>query len=184
MSRRRTAPARPGAEQRAYDYLRGASKTGEIAGRQVVLLVMVTYGDQSAARVAAGTRSRQAAPWAGEVDELMDKLVTDNVPDSALARLGLVLVKRRREQQEQQERITARTAREEAVARLDGIQEPICQPRIEQVAVAEQDLDRAWSGWTPRYSALRQQLAERRRQLAATGDQLAEGEAESGAQEQ
>jgi hypothetical protein len=98
-----------------------------------------------------------------------------------------VLVKRRREQQEQreqQERITARRAREEAVARLDGIQERICQLRIEQVALAEQDLDCGWSGWTPRYSALRQLLAERRRQLAATGDLLAEGEAESGAQRQ
>jgi hypothetical protein len=95
-----------------------------------------------------------------------------------------VLVKRRREQREQQERITARRAREEAVARLDGIQERICQLRIELVALAEQDLDCGWSGWTPRYSALRRQLAERRRQLAATGDLLAEGEAESGAQRQ
>jgi len=44
-----------GAEQRVYDYFRGASKTGEIAGRRVALLVMATYGIQKA--VAVSNRS-------------------------------------------------------------------------------------------------------------------------------
>ena len=74
------------AGQRASDYLAGAGKPGEIAGRQLALLAMATYADQNA--VAASSRSwhhvKASGPWAEEVDELLDKLVTDNLPDGAL----------------------------------------------------------------------------------------------------
>ena len=92
-----------------------------------------------------------------------------------------VLDQRKREQDE---RIAVRAAREEAGARLDGIQERIGAVTIEQVDEAEQDLDQAWAGWTPRSSALRQQLAGRRQQLAVTGDWVADGDLEPGAREQ
>ena len=56
--------------------------------------------------------------------------------------------------------------REEAGARLEGLEDRIAELTIEQVEQAEQDLDAAWTGWTPRYSDLRQKLAVRREQLA------------------
>ena len=155
---------KPEAEQRASDYLARAAKPGEIAGRQLALLAMATYADQTA--VAASSRSwhhiKASGPWAGEVDELLDKLVRDNLPESALVLLAPALDKR---QEEHQERTAARKAREEATARLDGIEERISELTLEQLDQAEQDLDSAWAGWTPRYGTLRQLLADRRQQL-------------------
>ena len=110
---------KPQAEQRASDYLRGATKPGEIAGRQLALLAMATYADQNA--VAVSSRSwhhiKASGPWAAEADELLDKLVADNLPDGALALLAPVLEKRKAEQQE---RSAARKAREEAVVTGGG----------------------------------------------------------------
>ena len=84
---------KPEAGQRASDYLRGATKPGEIAGRQLALLAMATYADQNA--VAVSSRSwhhvKASGPWAVEADELLDKLVADNLPDGALALLAPVL---------------------------------------------------------------------------------------------
>ncbi|MGI8559084.1 MAG: ParB/RepB/Spo0J family partition protein [Solirubrobacteraceae bacterium] len=155
---------KPEAEQRASEYLARAAKSGEIAGRQLALLVLATYADQNAVAISSRSwhHTKASGPWAGEVDELLDKLVRDNLPDSALALLRPVLDKR---QQEQRERAAARKAREEATARLDGIEERIGELTIEQVAEVEQDLDGAWTGWTPRYSTLRQLVADRRQQL-------------------
>ena len=159
------------AGQRANDYLRGASKPGEIAGRQLALLAMATYADQNA--VAASSRSwhhvKASGPWAVDVDELLDKLVADNLSDSALALLTPVLEKRKAEQQE---RAAARKAREEAVARLDGIEERIGELTDEQLDQAEQDLDAVWARWTPEHTRLRERLAARRAELA-TGDEPA-----------
>ncbi len=125
--------------------------------------MLATYANQDAVAVSNRTwhHIKASGPWAAEVDQLLDKLVRDNLPDGALALLGPVLDKR---QQEQQERAKARTTREEASARLDGIEERISELTIEQVDLAEQDHDTAWAGWTPRYSALRE-LAARRQQL-------------------
>ena len=156
------------AEQRATEYLGGATKTGEIAGRQLVLLAMAVYANQDA--VAASNRSwhdvKVSGPWAGEFDALLDALVHDKLPDNTLAILEPVLTTRR---QEQQERAAARTAREQAAERVQAIEQRIGELTIEQIDQAEQDLDGAWSGWTPRYSELRQQLAARRQQLTADG---------------
>ena len=78
------------AGQRASDYLAGAGKPGEIAGRQLALLAMATYADQNA--VAASSRSwhhvKASGPWAAEVDELLDKLVADNLPDACAVVAG------------------------------------------------------------------------------------------------
>ena len=78
----------------------GASKPGEIAGRQLALLAMATYADQNA--VAASSRSwhhvKASGPWAADVDELLDKLVADNLPDRALSLLAPVLEARKAEQ--------------------------------------------------------------------------------------
>ena len=100
-----------------------------------------------------------------EVDELLDKLVHDNLPEGAVALLKPVLEQR---QQQREERAAARKARDEAAARLDGIEERIGELTIRSVDQAEKDLDTAWAGWTPRHSTLRQLLADRRRQLAGT----------------
>lgn len=73
------------AEQRAGEYLVGAAKAGEIAGRQLALLVMAVYADQDA--VAASNRSWQhvnvSGPWAAEFDTLLDGIVRETLPDSA-----------------------------------------------------------------------------------------------------
>lgn len=157
------------AEQRAGEYLAGAVKAGEIVGRQLALLVMAVYADQDA--VAASNRSwhhvNVSGPWAGEFDELLDGIVRDKLPDSALALLEPVLTDRRKRQEA---RSAERTAREEATARLEDIEGRIAELTIEQLDQAEQDLSAAWTGWTPRYSELRQQLAARRQGLTESQD--------------
>jgi hypothetical protein len=157
---------KPEAEQRANGYLRGATKPGEIAGRQLALLAMATYADQNA--VAVSSRSwhhiKASGPWAVEVDELLDKLVADNLPDGALVLLAPVLEKRKAEQQE---RSAARKAREEAVSRLDGIEDRVGELTVEELGQAERDLDAVWARWTPEHTSLRERLASRRAELAA-----------------
>ena len=158
---------KPEAGQRANKYLRGATKPGEIAGRQLALLAMATYADQDA--VAASSRSwhhvKASGPWAIEADELLDKLVTDNLPDGALALLGPVLESRKTEQEE---RSAARKAREEAVSRLEGIEDRVGELTVQELDQAERDLDAVWARWTPEHTKVRDGLAARRAELAAS----------------
>jgi len=155
------------AGQRASEYLARAVKPGEIVGRQLVLLAMATYADQNA--VAVSNRSwhqvKASGPWADDVDERLDKLMRDNLPDGAVGLLKPVLEQR---QQQREEHAAARRARDEATARLDGIEERIGDLTSEDVDQAEKDLDAAWTGWTPRHSTLRQLLADRRQQLTGS----------------
>jgi hypothetical protein len=155
---------------RAGDYLRGATKPGEIAGWQLALLAMATYADQNA--VAASSRSwhhvKASGPWGVEVDELLGKLVTDNLSDGALSLLTPVLEKRKAEQQECS---AARKAREEASARLDGIEERIAKLTEDELDHAERDLDTVWARWTPEHTRLRELVAARRTELATGGEQ-------------
>ncbi len=157
---------KPEAAKRAHEYLRGATKSGEIAGRQLALLAMATYADQNA--VAVSSRSwhdiKASGPWAVQADELLDKLVTDNLRDAALALLGPVLEKRKAEQEE---RSAVRKAREDAVSRLDGIEDRIGELTVEQLEQAERDLDAVWARWTPEHTRLRDRLATRRAELVA-----------------
>lgn len=159
------------AEQRASEYLGRAEKTGEIAGRQVALLAMATYADQNA--VAASNRSwhqiKASGPWAGELDGILDALVREKLPESTLALLEPVLAKR---DEEQDARTADREAREHAKARLEGIENRIAELSVNEIDQAEQDLESARTGWTPRHSAVRQMLNARRDELtAATADQ-------------
>jgi hypothetical protein len=155
------------AGQRGTEYLARAAKPGEIAGRQLVLLAMATYADQNA--VAMSSRSwheaKASGPWAGEVSELLDKLVRDNLPDGAVTLLKPVLEKR---QQEREERAAASRTRKEAVERLEGIEDRVGELTVEDIEQAEKDLETAWTGWTPRHSTLGQLLADRRRQLTSS----------------
>jgi ParB family chromosome partitioning protein len=155
------------AGQRASEYLARAVKPGEIVGRQLVLLAMATYADQNAVAVSNRTwhEVKASGPWTGEVDELLDKLMRDNLPDGAVALLMPLLERRERQRGE---RAAARRAREEAAARLDGIEERIGDLTSKDVDQAEKDLEAAWTGWTPRHSTLRQLLADRRQQLAGS----------------
>jgi ParB/RepB/Spo0J family partition protein len=154
------------AEQRASDYLRGASKPGEIAGRQLALLVMATYADQTA--VAVSNRSwhqiTPSGPWAAEVDELLDQLVADKLPERTLTTLAPVLAARKAEQQD---RSAAHKAREEARTRLDGIEERLDELTADEVDQTERDLDTVWARWTPQHTQLRERLVARRKELAA-----------------
>ena len=86
----------------------------------------------------------------------------------ALSLLAPVLEARKAEQQE---RAAARKAREEAVARLDGIEERIGELTGEQLDEAERDLDTVWARWTPEHTRLRELLAARRAELAAGDEQ-------------
>ena len=166
---------KPQAVQRANDYLSGATKPGEIAGRQLALLAMATYADQNA--IAASSRSwhhiKASGPWAIDSDELLDKLVADNLPDSALALLAPVLERRKTEQEE---RSAAHKAREDAVSRLEGIEERIGELPVEELDQAERDLNAVWARWTPEHTSLRDQLAARRAELAPSGKPLDETE--------
>ncbi|MBV9337841.1 MAG: ParB/RepB/Spo0J family partition protein [Solirubrobacterales bacterium] len=157
---------KPQAAERANDYLRGATKPGEIAGRQLALLAMATYADQNA--IAVSSRSwhqvKASGPWAVETDELLYKLVADNLPDGALALLAPMLEKRKTEQAE---RSAARKARQEATSRLEGIEERIGELTVEELDQAERDLDAVWARWTPEHTRLRDDLAARRAELTA-----------------
>ncbi len=158
---------KPQAGQRASDYLRGATKPGEIAGRQLALLAMATYADQNA--IAVSSRSwhhiKASGPWAIDADELLDNLAADNLPDAARALLAPVLARRKAEQQE---RSAARKARDEALARLEDIEERIGELTAEELDQAERDLDAVWARWTPEHTRLRDQLAARGAELAAS----------------
>jgi len=157
---------KPEAERRAVDYLLGAAKPVELAGRQIALLAMATYADQDA--VATSNRSwhqiRPSGPWAHELDELLDQVVTDHLQDDALTLLAPALAQRK---QQQGERSAARKARQETTARLDGIEERVAGMTVEQVEQAEQDLDTVWDRWTPKHTTIRQLLDDRRRQLVS-----------------
>jgi ParB/RepB/Spo0J family partition protein len=158
---------RADAEAQASDYLSGAVKASEIAGRQLALLVMAVYGNQDA--VAASNRSwhhvKVSGPWAREFDQLLDGIIRERLPESALILLEPVLAQRQRQQEE---RAAALKRREEAVARLEAIEDRIADLTIEQVEQAERDLEHAWTSWTPRYSELRQKLAARREEATVT----------------
>ena len=95
--------------------------------------------------------------------ELLDKLIADNLADRALALLAPALEKRKTEQQE---RSAARKEQEEAVSRLEGLEEQIGELTAEQVDQAEHDLDAVWARWSPEHTKLRERLAARRAELA------------------
>ena len=166
---------KPQAEQRANDYLRGATKPGEIAGRQLALLAMATYADQNA--VAVSSRSwhqlKASGPWAIEADGLLDKLVAGNLPDGALALLAPVLENRKTEQEE---RSAARKAREAAASRLEDVEPRLVELTVEELDQAERDLDAVWARWTPEHTSLRERLASRRAELAAPDEPVDETE--------
>jgi len=61
-----------------------------------------------------------------------------------------------------------------AFALSDGAQRDLAAVERMLGRPAEQDLDDAWVGWTPRYSTLRGLLAARRQQLTQTSDDKAE----------
>src|SRR5581483_3169885 len=106
-------------------------------------------------------QGKARGPWAVEADELLDKLVRDNLSDRSVTLLTPLLEQR---QQQREERAAASKARDEAAARLDGIEGRIGELTIEAIIQAEEDLNTAWTGWTPRHSTLRQLLADRRQQ--------------------
>ena len=92
---------------------------------------------------------------------------------AALALLAPVLEQRKAEQEE---RSATRKAREEAVSRLDGIEERIGELTVEELDQAEQDLDAVWARWTPEHTMLRDQLTARRAELAAPDQPVDESE--------
>lgn len=158
---------KPQAEQHASDYLRGATKPGEIVGLQLALLATATYADQNAVAVSSRSwhHTKASGPCAVDADELVDKLVADNLLDGALALLAPVLERRKAEQQE---RSAARKAREQAVSRLEGIEKRIGELTVDELDPAERDLDAVWARWTPEHTRLREGLAVRRAELAAS----------------
>jgi ParB/RepB/Spo0J family partition protein len=153
------------AERKASEYLQGAAKAGEIAGRQIALIAMAVYADQQA--VAASNRSWHhvtcSGPWAIEVDGLLDELVVEKLPDALLAVLAPVLEERKAHREE---KLAEHQARQEAVARLEGLEDRIGELGAEELDQVGEDLDAAWAGWTPRQSELRDLVKARRGALA------------------
>jgi ParB/RepB/Spo0J family partition protein len=158
------------AERKASEYLQGATKAGEIAGRQIALIAMAIYADQQA--VAASNRSYHhvtcSGPWGIEVNGLLDELVVEKLPDALLAVLAPVLEERK---EHREEKLAEHQARQEAAARLEGLEERIGELGAEDLDQVDEDLDAAWAGWTPRQSELRDLVKARRGALA--GEQSA-----------
>jgi hypothetical protein len=154
------------AQRRASEYLAGATTSGELGGRQLALVAMAVYSDQRA--VAVSNRSwhhvKGSGPWAAQLGELLDELVSDRLPAPAVALLESVLEdrKQQREQQLAESRI-----REAAIARLEGVEQRIAELSAEDLARVLEDLEVAWAGWDPRQSELRQLVRRREEALAA-----------------
>ncbi len=151
---------------RATAYLALAESPGEIAGRQLALVVFAVYADQDA--VATSNRSwyqpERHGPWAGEFDELLDSLVREKLPAAAIALLEPHLKQRARER----EQLTAdRAARAQATARLDGIEERIATLQDPELAAAERDIALTFSRWEQRGRDLTRLIHERRAELRA-----------------
>jgi ParB/RepB/Spo0J family partition protein len=161
------------AERRASEYLAGATKAGEIAGRQIALIAMAVYADQRA--VAASNRSWHhvscSGPWAFEVDGLLDELVVEKLPEALVAVLAPMLEERKARREE---KLAEHQTRQEAAARLEGLEERIGELGAEELDQVDEDLDAAWGGWTPRQSELRDLVKARRAALAGVqGEQSA-----------
>jgi ParB/RepB/Spo0J family partition protein len=154
------------AERKASEYLAGATKAGEIAGRQIALVAMAVYADQQA--VAASNRSYHhvtcLGPWAIEVNRLLDELVVEKLPEALVAVLSPMLEERKAHREE---KLAEQQARQEALARLEGLEERLGELGAEALDQVEVDLDAAWAGWTPRQSELRDLMRARRTALAA-----------------
>jgi ParB/RepB/Spo0J family partition protein len=154
------------AERKASQYLAGATKAGEIAGRQIALIAMAVYADQQA--VAMSNRSWHhvtcSGPWAIEVDGLLDELVVEKLPEALVATLAPVLEERKAHREE---KLAEHQVREEAAARLEGLEERIGELDAAELDQIDEDLAAAWAGWTPRQSELRDLVKTRRAALAA-----------------
>jgi len=158
------------AERRAGEYLAGgAHRGGEIVGRQIALLAMAAYADQQA--VAASNRSwhhvRYSGPWAADADGLLDELVAEKLTEPAAGLLAPTLQERKRDREQ---RAGERQAREDALARLQGIEQRIPELDADELAGVAQDVELAWAGWDPRQSELRQLLRARRNALSDQQD--------------
>jgi ParB/RepB/Spo0J family partition protein len=153
------------AERRASEYLAGATKAAELAGRLIALIAMAVYADQQA--VAASNRSWHhvscSGPWAFDVDGLLDELVVEKLPEALVAVLAPMLEERKARREA---KLAEHQAREEAAARLEGLEERIGELGAEQLDQVDEDLAAAWAGWTPRQSELRDLVKGRRAALA------------------
>jgi ParB/RepB/Spo0J family partition protein len=154
------------AQRRASEYLAGATTSGELVGRQLALVAMAVYSDQQA--VAVSNRSwhdvKGSGPWAEQVGELLDELVSDRLGAPAVALLESVL-EDRKQQREQQ--LAESRVREAAIARLEGVEQRIAELGAEDLARVREDLEVAWAAWDPRQSELRQLVRGREEALAA-----------------
>lgn len=154
------------AGRRASEFLLGARTGGEIAGRQLALIAMAVYADENA--VAQSNRSwhtvQCAGPWADEVGALLDELIREKLPDSTITMLEPRLQER---EQHRSEVAKQRQDREEALARLEGVEERIPQLDEAELEQVKSDLDAAWTGWNERQSALRQLVRARETELTA-----------------
>jgi ParB/RepB/Spo0J family partition protein len=157
---------RPDAQRRASEYLCGATTSGELVGRQLALVAMAVYADQRA--VAVSNRSwhdvKGSGPWAAQVGELLDELVSDRLPTPAVALLEAVLADR---EQQREQALAESRVREAAIARLEGVEQRIAELGAEDLARVREDLELAWAGWDPRQSELRQLVHGREEALAA-----------------
>jgi ParB/RepB/Spo0J family partition protein len=153
-------------ERKASEYLAGATKAGEIAGRQIALIAMAVYADQQA--VAASNRSWHhvswSGPWAFEVDGLLDELAVEKLPEVVLAVMAPMLEER---EAQREEKLAEHQARQRAAVRLEGLEDRIGELGAEELDQVELDLAAAWEGWTPRESELRDLVEARRAALAA-----------------
>ena len=114
--------------------------------------------------VAAGTSSTARGRWAEETGGLLDELVTDKLPDQAVSLLASVLEERR---QLRAQHGVERRAREEALVRLDQIDERIAELDGDALERVEQDIRLVWTGWNPRQTELRDLIRQRRNVLTA-----------------
>ncbi len=168
------------AEDKAREFLAGARRAAEIAGRQIALLVMARMADERA--VANSARSfyqlalatshsahdpfgRSAGlPWAPEVPQLLDGLAIDRLPEHLTEDLR---ARRARAEQEQAQREERQARYEQLLAKI-----PAMSAEQRTAALEEIEAQLEVSPWSSAYRRFQEAIeAAQTAAVAAVQDQ-------------
>jgi ParB/RepB/Spo0J family partition protein len=174
----RSCLGRDAAAAKADEYLAGAKKPGEIAGRMFALLVMAIFVDRRCVPVQLRSDYMplvQGGPWRNEVGELIDQIVAEKLP---LRLVQPKLDERKAGREAAAQQVAAQETIRAALARVDEL-------TADEVQKAEDALPVAWSeAWHPERRKATAALTRRRTTLAEQADEDDDTNAGDAAQDQ
>ena len=138
-------------------------KKSELGGRQIALIAMAVYADQQAV-AAAGTSSTAR----GHGPRTSAGCSTSSSPTSSpIRRSRCSRRSSRNEDSSAHSAASSAGGREEALVRLDQIDERIAELDGDALARVEQDIGLVWTGWNPRQTELRDLIRRLRDAVSA-----------------